>query len=94
MTGLEPSNEPSKFLEMDDSPALKQIFVRLLDEGVDVWRPIKAERVSSDIYRILDQPYDRATEAWEFSPGDEVGCEMVSSSDGQILAATRLAPSD
>jgi hypothetical protein len=80
-------------LETDDSPALKEIFVRLLDEGVDVWRPIKAERLSSDTYRILDQPYDRATEAWEFGPGDEVGCEMISSSNGQILAATRLTSS-
>ena len=71
-----------------------EIFVRLLDEGVDVWRPIKAERLSSDAHRILDQPYDRATEAWEFGPGHEVGCEMVSSSDGEILAATRLTSSD
>ena len=71
-----------------------EIFVKLLDEGVDVWRPVKAVQLSSDTYRIVDQPYDRATEAWEFGPGEQVACEMISSSDGQILAATRLASSD
>lgn len=66
-----------------------EIFVRLLDEGVDVWRPVQAQRLRADIYRILDQPYDRETERWEFTPGDEVVCELIDSSDDRILAATR-----
>lgn len=68
-----------------------EIFVRLLDEGVDVWRPIKAERLSENIFKVSDQPYDRGTEAWEFGPGDVVECELITTSDGQILAATRPA---
>jgi hypothetical protein len=71
-----------------------EIFVRLLDEGVDAWRPIMAERLSTETSRILDQPYSRATETWEFSPGDEFRCEMISSSNGQILAAIQLVSSD
>lgn len=66
-----------------------QIFVRLLDEGVDVWRPVEAEHESDHVYRIVDQPYDRDSELWEFGPGEEVLCEMIDSSDGRILAATR-----
>lgn len=66
-----------------------EIFVRLLDENVDVWRPVKAEQIAADRFRILDQPYDRGTERWEFEPGDEVVCELVSSDDDDFLAATR-----
>jgi hypothetical protein len=70
---------------------IAQIYVALLDEGVDVWRPVQAERLSGNTYRILSQPYDRSVEAWQFAPGDVVLCEMVESSDGRILAATRKA---
>lgn len=69
-------------------------FVKLLDESVDVWRPTQAEHLSGNTYRILDQLYDRDLEAWSFSPGDEVECEMTDSNDGQILAAGKLASMD
>jgi hypothetical protein len=70
--------------------SLIEIFVSLLDERVDVRRPVQAERLHGNVYRIVDQPYDRGIETWQFEPGDEVVCE---SSDGQILAATRRADS-
>jgi len=66
-----------------------QIFVRLLDEGVDVWRPVRAELVDDAVYRIVAQDYDRELETWEFEPGDRVLCEWVESTDGRILAAAR-----
>ena len=66
----------------------KKIYVRLLDEGVDVWRPVEAEQLPPGTYRILEQPYDRVSERWEFTPGDKVVCELVDSTDGRILAAT------
>jgi hypothetical protein len=68
-----------------------KIYVSLLDEGVDVWRPVQAERLHGNHYRIINQSYDRAMETWQFVPGDEVICEMVKTSDGLILAATRKA---
>jgi hypothetical protein len=68
-----------------------QIYIALLDEGVDVWRPVQAEHLRGNVYRILSQSYDRTIESWQFQPGDEVLCEMVESSDGRILAATRKA---
>jgi len=66
-----------------------QIYIALLDEGVDVWRPVQAEWLSGNTYRILSQPYDRDIESWQFEPGDLVLCEMIESSDGRILAATK-----
>jgi hypothetical protein len=66
-----------------------QIYVALLNEGVDVWKPVEAEHLHGNVYRILSQPYDRTIESWQFEPGDEVLCEMVESSGGRILAATR-----
>jgi hypothetical protein len=68
---------------------LTQIFVSLLDEGVDVCRPVQAEHLHDNIYRITDQPYDRNTETWQFEPGTEVVCEMTEASDGPIMAAVR-----
>jgi hypothetical protein len=68
---------------------IAQIYIALLDEGVNVWRPVQAERLSGNTYRILGQPYDRSIESWQFEPGDVVLCEMVESSDGRILAATK-----
>lgn len=68
-----------------------QIYVALLDEGVDVWRPILASHVRGDVYRIADQQYDRETEKWQFEPGDVVVCELIEVSEGRILAATSIA---
>jgi len=70
---------------------IAEIYVALLGEGVEVWKPVRAKRVSNNTYRILRQPYDRTTETWQFEPGDVVLCEMVESSDGRILAATEKA---
>ncbi len=54
------------------------IYIYLPDEAVDVWRPVKAEYLGGDKYRIVDQQYDRVDEYWEFEPGDVVICEMIS----------------
>lgn len=69
-----------------------EIFMKLLDEGIDVWRPVRAEHLHDDIYSIAEQPYDREIERWEFEPGDEVVCESIDSYEGRILAATRRHP--
>ncbi|HXG60006.1 MAG TPA: hypothetical protein VNO22_01415 [Planctomycetota bacterium] len=65
------------------------IYVRLIGEGVDVWRPVQAEHLGDNLYRIVTQPYDQTIESWQFEPGDEVWCEIIDSSDGRILAAIR-----
>ena len=66
-----------------------QIHVALPNEGVDVWRPVQAERVRGNVYRIIGQPYDRSTESWQFEPGDLVECEVIEFGEGPALAAVR-----
>ena len=49
------------------------IYVELLDEGVDVWRPVEAEPVMGGLYRVIGPvPED---ETWTFWPGSIVRCE-------------------
>jgi hypothetical protein len=67
-----------------------EIYVRLLDEAVDVWRPVQAKNLHDDVYLIVDQPYDRADELWQFAPGDTVVCQMAELSEGFTLVATEL----
>lgn len=67
-----------------DEPTL--IYVALLDEGVDVWRPVAARHLHRDVYLIADQAYDRETETWQFEPGDRVRCRSMELSDGTALA--------
>ncbi len=50
------------------------IYVRLLDEGTDVWRPVRASRVGSSTYEITRQPVPQ-DEVWSFQPGDIVVVE-------------------
>ena len=64
---------------------MTQIYVPLLDEGTDVWRPASAEHIKDDIYRIAgDAPED---EHWKFSSGQLVRCRQQNLSDGRCLVA-------
>jgi hypothetical protein len=68
---------------------MSSIYVSLLGEGVAVWRPVKAEPLYGNVYRIMDQPYDPELETWQFVPGDQVVCELIDGDGGPILAAVR-----
>jgi hypothetical protein len=65
------------------------IYVELLDEAVDVWRPVVAMPEGPGIYRLTEaQPED---EKWAFPPGSRVRCEPRPLSDGTELVAIALA---
>ncbi len=66
------------------------IYVKLLDENVDVWRPVDARPVGQNEYVIVGEGYDRDIERWAFEPGDRVVCDVVDGPDGRVLAAVRL----
>ena len=70
---------------------ITEIFVRLVNEDVVVWRPVRADHLFGDVYLIDEQPYDRSVETWEYEPGQRVVCGIVEADDGSILAATRPA---
>ena len=52
------------------------VYVRLLDEGVDVWRPVPAAPLSDGTFRLTEpEDYDPETETWEFPPRTRVRCQ-------------------
>jgi hypothetical protein len=67
------------------------ICVALLDEGIDVWRPVEAQRLSPDTWLIIDQGYDPGIERWEFEPGTAVRCRKENGDGREILVATQAA---
>jgi hypothetical protein len=68
-----------------------QVHVRIVDEAVDVWRPVAAEPISEHVVRISPQAVP-ADEDWSFSPGDEVVIERRRSPDGHdVLVAVARA---
>jgi hypothetical protein len=55
---------------------MKTIYVKLLDEGTDVWRPVGAIHVGDLNYLIPhSHPYNVEDETWEFPPGSTVRVE-------------------
>ena len=57
------------------------IYVYLLDEGTDVWRPVKAIQVRQNLYKIVSENRASEDENWQFSTGDLVRCELQPLSD-------------
>jgi hypothetical protein len=67
------------------------IFVALIDEGTDVWRPVQARPLGGDLYRIIGVEADVSDEVWQFSPGAIVRCEPKRFNDGQVsMSAVEL----
>jgi myo-inositol catabolism protein IolC len=61
-----------------------EVYVKLLDEGTDVWRPVLAERQSDGSFRLRPpESDDLGTEIWEFPPNTRVKCEPRTFSDGK-----------
>jgi hypothetical protein len=58
------------------------IFVALLDEGVDVWRPVVARPLGRGLFRIVGVEADVSDERWQFPAGAIVRCEGKRFGDG------------
>ena len=57
------------------------IFIELLEEGTQVWRPVEAEQVREGVFRIIGkQPED---ERWQFASGSVVHCRERTFDGGQ-----------
>ena len=61
---------------------IETIYVRLLNEAVDVWRPVTAETLGGERYRIISENTDPEDEKWEFKTGDVVHCVERELMDG------------
>ncbi len=70
----------------------RTVYVFLPDEAVDVWRPVEADCLGPDEYRLIGPVPEE--EVWEFKPGDAVRCrEHVFYSGVRGLVAFALVPS-
>ncbi len=70
------------------------IYVRLLDDGVDVWRPVLATDLGGRLFRLPDWAYDPDLEVWEFLPGTVVEASASVLGEEQVLVAVRQAVGD
>ncbi len=68
---------------------VEQIYVRLLNEGIDVWRPVKAAKLSDNHFLILLENEIPEGETWEYLPGSVVLVINHKSNDEPIKAAIR-----
>jgi hypothetical protein len=59
------------------------VFVAMLDEGMDVWRPVQARPLGDELFRIIGVDADVSDEAWEFPSGTIVRCKMREVGDGR-----------
>lgn len=67
----------------------RTIYIKLVNEPVDVWRPVRAREIDKNTYEILMQEYDGQIEEWQFKPGEIVICERISLESGEVFAAVR-----
>lgn len=62
---------------------LTEIYMALLGEAVEVYRPVRAIHQHGDGYMIIGQNFDSEDEQWQFSTGEAVRCRDHTFSDGQ-----------
>lgn len=69
----------------------EKIYIALQDEGTETWRPVSAEQVYNDVYRITSVRTDE-TEKWEFNTGDLVRCceRRFAGGDQALVAFERV----
>ena len=66
------------------------IYMPLLNEGTEVWRPVEAVPLGRDTYRVEGAVPEG--EEWAFAPGTDVRCEWKTFSGGtRELIATSAA---
>ena len=62
--------------------AALQVYVALLEEGTNVWRPVSSIEVRNGEFELLGPV--PADECWQFGPGTVVRCSRHIFSNGEI----------
>lgn len=65
------------------------LYMPMLDEGTDVWRPVCAKRLDRSVAQVLSACPEEET--WQFPQGARVRFAEKQLSDGPRLVATGLA---
>jgi hypothetical protein len=68
------------------------IYVKLLDEGIEVWRPIAAVRTGENTFRITEVEQEGSGESWEFHNGQNVLVEQRVLGGEAVLVAVVESP--
>lgn len=66
------------------------IYIQLLNEGTVVYRPVDAEKISENLYRVHSTNLyheNRNDEEWEFLPMDIVRVKNMKLSEGIKMVA-------
>ena len=70
----------------------KRVYVRLLNEGTNVYRPAEAIVVGESAVRLVaPADYDPEDEEWEFKPGEIMRLEGRTLDGREALVAVSLA---
>ena len=64
-----------------------EIYVRLLDEGVSVWRPLPALEAGEGYRLLAASDLDQETEELEFAPGTLVRVETKTLEGARVQVA-------
>ncbi|HUK47120.1 MAG TPA: hypothetical protein VLW06_05995 [Terriglobales bacterium] len=59
----------------------KMIYMPLLGEGTDCWRPVRAVQIHDDVFEVVDEI--TVGESWAFAPHSRVRCRDSVFADGQ-----------
>jgi hypothetical protein len=71
------------------------IYIRLLDEGTEVFRPTQAEILERQVFMVLStSDYDPENEHWEFPPGSFVRGVIRKLEDEEVLVAVGIDHDD
>jgi hypothetical protein len=62
----------------------ERIYVYLLNEPVDAWRPVHADEIGHGLYHIGLDNYAPDDEEWEFLPGDYVAVREMRFNDDRV----------
>jgi hypothetical protein len=69
---------------------MKEIYVQLLNEGTEVFRPVPVTEREPNVFQIMGHDiYDRDDETWEFEPGTIVFAEERVLSGVKVLVAVK-----
>jgi hypothetical protein len=66
------------------------VYVRLLEEGTDVYRPVPAEQISPEVFVLSSQEVP-GDEVWEYPPGTRVKVAMKTLSEGRVPVVIGVA---
>lgn len=73
-----------------DINKMVNVYVRLLNEGTEVFRPTLATELGGGLFRLIATPdYDPEDEEWEILPGETIRIELHHGRDGDFSIAVK-----